>query len=63
MHSYAFGDFFHYKIYVFIIFFSFFNEPSDFRNKILTNQKQELVVQDYQRNCVDTWKNIMERDK
>ena len=38
--------FFHQKI-VFIIFISFFDEVSSFRNRILTNQKPELVI----RNC------------
>ena len=32
---------------VFIIFISFFDEVSSFRNRILTNQKPELVI----RNC------------
>ena len=33
----------HHKICVFIIYISFFDEVSNFR-RILTNQKQELVV-------------------
>ena len=46
--------FFHYKICVFIIFISFFffDEVSNFRSRILTNQKQELVVSNCQLNCV-----------
>ena len=36
--------FFHHKICVFVIFISFFDKVSNFRNSILTNQKRELVV-------------------
>ena len=36
---------------VFIIFFSFFAEASNFRNKILTNQKSELIS-NCQWNCM-----------
>ena len=50
---------FHYKICVFIIFISFFlsfffffDEVSNFRNRILTNQKRELVVSNCQLNCI-----------
>ena len=32
------------KICVFIIFISFFDEVSNFRDRILKNQKQELVI-------------------
>ena len=35
---------FHHKICVFIIFISFFDEVSNFRNRILTNQKWEYVI-------------------
>ena len=35
---------FHRKICVFIIFISFFDEVSSFCNKILTNQKHELLI-------------------
>ena len=38
---------FHHKICVVIIFVSFFDEVLNSRNRILTNQKQELVI----RNC------------
>ena len=44
-----------YKICVFIIFISFFfffDEVSNFRNRILTNQKRELVVSNCQLNCI-----------
>ena len=41
---------FHNKICVFIIFISFFDK--DFRNRILANQKHELVVSNCQRNCM-----------
>ena len=43
--------FFYHKNCVFIIFISFFME-SNFRNRILTNQKHELVVSNCQRNCM-----------
>ena len=45
---------FHHKIFVFIIFTSIFDKVSNFRNSILTNQKQELVVSNCQRNCMLT---------
>ena len=38
---------FHHKICVFIIFISSFDEVYKFHNRILTNQKQKLVI----RNC------------
>ena len=38
------------KISVFIIFVSFFDKESNFRGRISTNQKQELVVQNCQWN-------------
>ena len=40
---------FHHKICVFIIFISFSDKVSNFRNRILTNQKRELVVPNCQR--------------
>ena len=43
---------FHHKIRVFIIFSSFFDEVSNFRNRILTYQKRELVVSNCQWNCI-----------
>ena len=49
---------FHYKICIFIIFISFFlssfffDEVSNFRNRILTSQKRELVVFKCQLNCI-----------
>ena len=43
---------FHHKICVFIIFISFFDEVTNFRNRILTNQKHELVVCNCQCNCI-----------
>ena len=43
--------FFYHKNCVFIIFISFLME-SNFRNRILTNQKHELVVSNCQRNCM-----------
>ena len=43
---------FHHKICAFIIFISFSDEVSNFRNRILTNQKRELVVSNCQRNCM-----------
>ena len=42
---------FHQKICVFIIFISAFDEASNFRNRILTNQKPELVIRNCQWNC------------
>ena len=50
---YFFGIFFvvfHPKICVFIIFISFSDKVSNFRNRILTNQKRELVISNCQRN-------------
>ena len=50
MSTYTFWHFcavFHQKISVFIIFISFSDEVSNFRNRTLTNQKSELVI----RNC------------
>ena len=41
----VFFGLFHHKICVFIIFISFFEEAWNFRGRISTNQKQELVVQ------------------
>ena len=38
--------------FVFIIFISFFDEVSNFRKRVLTNQKQELVAQNFQWNCM-----------
>ena len=55
MLSYTFRHFFavfHHKICVFIIFISFFDKVSNFRNSILTNQKRELVVYKCQWNCM-----------
>ena len=43
---------FHQKICLFIIFISFYDEVSDFHKIILTNQKHELVVQNYHWNCI-----------
>ena len=43
---------FHQKFSAFIIFISFFDEVSNFRNRILTNQKHELVVSNCQWNCM-----------
>ena len=43
---------FHHKICVFIIFISFFDKVSNFRNRILTNKKCELVVCNCQWNCM-----------
>ena len=45
---YPFGFF----LCAFIISISFFNKVSNFRNKILTNQKRELVVSNCQWNCL-----------
>ena len=47
--------FFHHKICVVIIFISFSDEVSNFRNRILINQKQELVIRNCQWNCM-LWK-------
>ena len=38
------------KTCVFIIFISFFDKASNFRNRILTNQKPESVIKNYQWN-------------
>ena len=53
--KYFFGFFvvvFRHKICDFIIFISFFDEVSNFRIRILTNQKHELVVSSCQWNCM-----------
>ena len=56
MFTYAFPYFvvvFHWKICIFIIFiFFFYDKVSNFRNRILTNQKLELL----KRNC--QWKRM-----
>ena len=44
--------FFIIKYVFFIIFISFFDEVSNFRGRTSTNQKQELVVQNCQWNCM-----------
>ena len=45
--------FFRYKICVFIIFISFFfDEVSNFRNRVLTNHNRELMVSNCQWNCM-----------
>ena len=43
---------FHQKICLFFIFISFSDEELNFRNKLLTNQKPEEVVTNFQRNCM-----------
>ena len=43
---------FYHRICIFIIFISFFDKVSNFRNIILTNQKHELVVSYCQWNCM-----------
>ena len=43
---------FHHKIFVFIIFISFFDEISNFPNRVLTDQKNELLVSNCQWNCM-----------
>ena len=40
------------KVYVFFTFISFFEEASNFRNRILTNQKPELVIRNCRWNCM-----------
>ena len=52
----SFFFFFHHKIFVFIIFISFLDEVSNFRNRILTSQKHELVVSNCQWNCMRNFK-------
>ena len=47
---------FRHKICVFIIFISYFDELWNFRNRMLTNQKHELVVSQCQRNCMNITK-------
>ena len=42
----------HNEICVFIIFISFFDEVSNFCNRVLTNQKHELVLSKYQPNFI-----------
>ena len=45
--------YFHHKICVFIIFISFLDKVTNFRNRILTSQKRELMVSNCQRNCME----------
>ena len=55
MFIYTFLAFFvllHQKITAFIIFICFFDEVSNLCNRILTNQKPELVIRNCQRNCM-----------
>ena len=47
---------FRHKICVFIIFISYFDELSNFRNRMLTNQKHELVISHCQRKCMNITK-------
>ena len=52
---YLFGIFFVFfyrKIYVFMIFISFFDEVSNFHNRMLTSQKRKLVVSNCQWSCM-----------
>ena len=44
--------FVYYEICVFIIFISFYGKVSNFCNRILTNQKQELMSRNCQWNCM-----------
>ena len=46
---------FHKKIVVFLIFISFFDEVSNFRNRILTSQTPELVITICQWNCCQSF--------
>ena len=51
--TYIFWHFFvvfHQKNCIFVIFISFFDEKSYFRNRILTNQRHELVIRNSQWN-------------
>ena len=41
------------KICVFIIFIFFFDEVSNFCNRILTNKKPKLVIRNCQWNCIN----------
>ena len=54
MFTYTFLGFllFFIKKFVFIIFISFFVEASNFRNRKLNNQKQELGIRNCQWNCM-----------
>ena len=52
------------RICVFIIFISFSDKVSNFRNRILTNQKRELVVSNCQWNCMlvsTKWSNLRKK--
>ena len=59
MFTYTFFVVFHHKICVFIVFISFFDKVSNFLNRILTNQKCELVASNCQRNCMNSKKNML----
>ena len=47
-----FFDVFYNKTRVFIIFIYFLDELSNFRNTILINQKQKMVIINCQWNCI-----------
>ena len=52
----AFFIVFHHEICVFIILISFFNEISNFCNKIISwNQKLELLIRNCQWNCIKSF--------
>ena len=53
-----FWHFFHHKICVFMIFISFFDEISNIRCRILTNQTEELVIRSCHWNCITIRKKI-----
>ena len=48
----AFFLVFYHKTCAFIIFIFIFDEVADFYNRILTNQKQQLVIENFQWNCM-----------
>ena len=47
----AFFVAFHDKVFILIVFISFLDKLLNFRNRILTNQKRELMVSNCQRIC------------
>ena len=46
---------FHHKICVSIIFNSFLDEASNFRHRILTNQKQKFVIENCEWKCMSQY--------
>ena len=53
---------FHQNFSVSTIFISFFDKASNLHNRILTNQKSELVIRNCQWNCMNSSENKFSKD-